>query len=636
MIRTTWGSVPFNPNHIFQRQSSTAPTPPPPTPPRHTPFPPTALSPLFSRASNLPSPSITPPPSISPPLYRFHTTTSPVTSTTSLRATPPNFFHYDQYWEKSLSDSSDARLWSAEAICLEVPMATTSSGHYIGSHINPLQEIGQPFGQAMHLDAGVGTTNCHYLNARDILSSDMKSEYGGVKYIHPQHHHNVQNGHYGNQWLSTNHDLWSGQMTNSGQMSMTNGKSQAHNILDEVTGAIGGNSSVTSFQNPATLHHLPAQQQQLPPSAQNWANSRSLSPLGNGMLRNGLYHQSQMMPENGLHYGSYHMDMNGIIASHHHAFHGEHDLDFDQQPPSDEDAPNSDDLEAFAKQFKQRRIKLGFTQADVGLALGTLYGNVFSQTTICRFEALQLSFKNMCKLKPLLQKWLEEADSTTGSCTSIDKIAAQGRRRKKRTSIEVTVKGALESHFIKCPKPAAAELTGLADHLQLEKEVVRVWFCNRRQKEKRMTPSINVNGELMMGDDSEGSQQGLDFHVHGTSPSSVLCESPVGCGDTGVQRSSPINNRCSLGNFLVPGSSLPLSVTSHILSTSMTPHNSTSPSVIPYVQSLSQHLTHPIHYLHTNTFQHQHTHHSPPSSTQSHPFPHCPVRHHSFSLKQSE
>jgi len=108
---------------------------------------------------------------------------------------------------------------------------------------------------------------------------------------------------------------------------------------------------------------------------------------------------------------------------------------------SDDDAPTSDDLEAFARQFKQRRIKLGFTQADVGLALGTLYGNVFSQTTICRFEALQLSFKNMCKLKPLLAKWLEEADSTSGSPTSIDKIAAQGRKRKKRTSIEVnTVK----------------------------------------------------------------------------------------------------------------------------------------------------------------------------------------------------
>ncbi|KAM3602451.1 uncharacterized protein V6R79_004392 [Siganus canaliculatus] len=180
--------------------------------------------------------------------------------------------------------------------------------------------------------------------------------------------------------------------------------------------------------------------------------------------------------------------------THHHQ-HGGH------QDQSDEDTPTSDELEQFAKQFKQRRIKLGFTQADVGLALGTLYGNVFSQTTICRFEALQLSFKNMCKLKPLLNKWLEEADSTSGSPTSLDKIAAQGRKRKKRTSIEVGVKGALESHFLKCPKPGAAEINSLADSLQLEKEVVRVWFCNRRQKEKRMTP---VGGQIPGGEDMYG------------------------------------------------------------------------------------------------------------------------------------
>merc|ERR550539_2029454 len=164
---------------------------------------------------------------------------------------------------------------------------------------------------------------------------------------------------------------------------------------------------------------------------------------------------------------------------------------------TDEDGmqtPTSDDLELFAKQFKQRRIKLGFTQADVGLALGTLYGNVFSQTTICRFEALQLSFKNMCKLMPLLKKWLQEADSTGGGSASIDKIAAQGRKRKKRTSIEISIKGALEQNFIKNPKPAAQDITSLADSLQLEKEVVRVWFCNRRQKEKRMTPP-NCGGE---------------------------------------------------------------------------------------------------------------------------------------------
>lgn len=52
---------------------------------------------------------------------------------------------------------------------------------------------------------------------------------------------------------------------------------------------------------------------------------------------------------------------------------------------------------------------LPFHQGDVGLAMGKLYGNDFSQTTISRFEALNLSFKNMCKLKPLLEKWLNDA-----------------------------------------------------------------------------------------------------------------------------------------------------------------------------------------------------------------------------------
>jgi len=166
----------------------------------------------------------------------------------------------------------------------------------------------------------------------------------------------------------------------------------------------------------------------------------------------------------------------------------------------DDTSPTSDDLEQFAKEFKQRRIKLGFTQADVGLALGTLYGNVFSQTTICRFEALQLSFKNMCKLKPLLAKWLEEADiNTTGTATSVlDKNIPPGRKRKKRTSIEISVKGVLESYFCKNPKPSAQEIGSLSDQLHLEKEVVRVWFCNRRQKEKRITATVPLLEQIAM------------------------------------------------------------------------------------------------------------------------------------------
>merc|ERR1711953_155395 len=163
--------------------------------------------------------------------------------------------------------------------------------------------------------------------------------------------------------------------------------------------------------------------------------------------------------------------------------------------PADENV-DLEELEQFAKEFKQRRIKLGYTQGDVGLAMGKMYGNDFSQTTISRFEALNLSFKNMCKLKPLLEKWLEDADSSinnTGQPSTTPSTQACmdliGKRRKKRTSIESTVRVALERAFIKNPKPTSEEIRMIGDNLCMEKEVVRVWFCNRRQKEKRINPA---------------------------------------------------------------------------------------------------------------------------------------------------
>jgi POU domain transcription factor, class 2 len=63
------------------------------------------------------------------------------------------------------------------------------------------------------------------------------------------------------------------------------------------------------------------------------------------------------------------------------------------------------------------------------------------------------------------------------------------RKRKKRTSIETNVRVSLERAFIMNPKPTSEEITNLAENLCMEKEVVRVWYCNRRQKEKRINPS---------------------------------------------------------------------------------------------------------------------------------------------------
>uniref|UniRef100_A0A6I8NV23 POU domain protein n=1 Tax=Ornithorhynchus anatinus TaxID=9258 RepID=A0A6I8NV23_ORNAN len=224
--------------------------------------------------------------------------------------------------------------------------------------------------------------------------------------------------------------------------------------------------------------------------------------------------------------------------------------------------PTSEDLELFAKELRHKRITLGLTQADVGMALGTLYGRVFSQTTICRFEALQLSFKNMCKLKPILHRWLnkaESADHPQETCT-VERVLVPARKRKRRTSIQSSIKVSLESLFCRCGKPSPQQICDIAQDLQLDKDVVRVWFCNRRQKGKRLLLPISAEGNRPQLEGALGaplvlagatSSQGYDtplpappalylpaFHKNESFPPALALASapilPMGHGDHGI------------------------------------------------------------------------------------------------------
>ncbi|XP_069801258.1 pituitary-specific positive transcription factor 1 isoform X3 [Dendropsophus ebraccatus] len=160
------------------------------------------------------------------------------------------------------------------------------------------------------------------------------------------------------------------------------------------------------------------------------------------------------------------------------------------EEPIDIDSPEIRELEKFANEFKVRRIKLaGYTQTNVGEALAAVHGSEFSQTTICRFENLQLSFRNACKLKSILSKWLDDAEQV-GALYN-EKTGGNERKRKRRTTISIAAKEALESHFGEQSKPSSQEIMRMAESLNLEKEVVRVWFCNRRQREKRVKTSLH-------------------------------------------------------------------------------------------------------------------------------------------------
>uniref|UniRef100_A0A673FTW6 POU domain protein n=1 Tax=Sinocyclocheilus rhinocerous TaxID=307959 RepID=A0A673FTW6_9TELE len=143
----------------------------------------------------------------------------------------------------------------------------------------------------------------------------------------------------------------------------------------------------------------------------------------------------------------------------------------------------------FLNNLEDLKYIKSYTQTNVGEALAAVHGSEFSQTTICRFENLQLSFKNACKLKSILAKWLEEAEQA-GALFN-EKMGMHERKRKRRTIISLGAKEALERHFVEKSKPSSQEIVWMAEGLHLEKEVVRVWFCNRRQREKRVKTSLH-------------------------------------------------------------------------------------------------------------------------------------------------
>ncbi|KAJ2948941.1 hypothetical protein O0L34_g5876 [Tuta absoluta] len=185
------------------------------------------------------------------------------------------------------------------------------------------------------------------------------------------------------------------------------------------------------------------------------------------------------------------------------------------------DGINLDDIKEFAKAFKLRRLGLGLTQTQVGQALSVTEGPAYSQSAICSalasqmlaaqlssqqqniFEKLDITPKSAQKIKPVLERWMKEAEErSSSSCYSLasrsireeEMMYASGqnhltdfigmepsKKRKRRTSFTPQALELLNAHFERNTHPSGTEITGLAHQLGYEREVIRIWFCNKRQ-----------------------------------------------------------------------------------------------------------------------------------------------------------
>lgn len=113
---------------------------------------------------------------------------------------------------------------------------------------------------------------------------------------------------------------------------------------------------------------------------------------------------------------------------------------------------------------------------------------------VWRFEKLDITPKSAQKLKPVLERWLAEAElwNQKGQQNLMEFVGGEpSKKRKRRTSFTPQAIEVLNTYFEKNSLPTGQEITEIAKELNYDREVVRVWFCNRRQTLKN-TSKINV------------------------------------------------------------------------------------------------------------------------------------------------
>lgn len=151
------------------------------------------------------------------------------------------------------------------------------------------------------------------------------------------------------------------------------------------------------------------------------------------------------------------------------------------------------EMEQLAKELREKRLTLGYSQTDVGVAVGAMFGEALSQTTICRFESQQLSLAKMWKVGPLLKMWLAEMRPQAKNHRGLWKmemILPRGRKRRQAHR-ERRLRDDLKRLLLQCPNPTPQQISCVAGHLRLRKDVVRMWLCQRSQTRSPPTSSTS-------------------------------------------------------------------------------------------------------------------------------------------------
>lgn len=88
----------------------------------------------------------------------------------------------------------------------------------------------------------------------------------------------------------------------------------------------------------------------------------------------------------------------------------------------------------------------------------------------------------------------------SGQLTMTDIVGSDSnKKRKRRTTFATAATEHLNCFFAEVTQhPNSEQMTELADKLNYDREVIRVWFCNRRQALKKVLTKNSISSSLKL------------------------------------------------------------------------------------------------------------------------------------------
>ncbi|RLU15399.1 hypothetical protein DMN91_012393 [Ooceraea biroi] len=102
--------------------------------------------------------------------------------------------------------------------------------------------------------------------------------------------------------------------------------------------------------------------------------------------------------------------------------------------------------------------------------------------SVSRYYAINITLVNDATLPNLSKSSESDSRYKSGVNHLTDFIGVEpSKKRKRRTSFTPQALELLNAHFDRNTHPTGNEITTLAHRLGYDREVIRIWFCNKRQ-----------------------------------------------------------------------------------------------------------------------------------------------------------